>query len=175
MKFNEKLILLRKRAGLSQEELAINLGVSRQSVSKWELGECEPNISKIQTISKQFNISIEFLINNNIDANNDVYNKSIADVVEEVHNIETKPAKPTEVKLIINYWFVFIIIGFVGILICAFIPYLFEHLYCFTGHSGFIGYLEDWCAGAIVWKIGLVTSLVLLVLGIFKTFYKPKK
>ena len=42
MKFNEKLINLRKKAGLSQEELGYKLNVTRQTVSKWELGQTTP-------------------------------------------------------------------------------------------------------------------------------------
>lgn len=46
MKFNEKLIKLRKSAGLSQEELGNRLDVARQTVSKWELGETTPEMAK---------------------------------------------------------------------------------------------------------------------------------
>ena len=46
MKFNEKLIKLRKEKGLSQEGLADKLDVSRQSVSKWESGQTYPEIDK---------------------------------------------------------------------------------------------------------------------------------
>lgn len=58
MPFNEKLIELRKKVGLSLEDLAHKLGVSRQSNSKWELGVCEPNIAKLQNIANLFNVSI---------------------------------------------------------------------------------------------------------------------
>ena len=47
MKLNEKIIYCRKKAGLSQLDLADLLGVSRQSVSKWETGESNPEITKI--------------------------------------------------------------------------------------------------------------------------------
>ena len=47
MKFNEKLIKLRKEQGLSQEELGEKLNVTRQTVSKWELGETTPEMSKL--------------------------------------------------------------------------------------------------------------------------------
>lgn len=58
MPFNEKLIELRKKVGLSLEDLAHKLGVSRQLISKWELGVCEPNIAKLQNFAILFNISI---------------------------------------------------------------------------------------------------------------------
>ena len=43
MKFNEKLVMLRKQNNLSQEQLAEQLNVARQTVSKWELGEINKN------------------------------------------------------------------------------------------------------------------------------------
>ena len=63
MKFNEKLINLRKKAGLSQEELGYKLNVTRQTVSKWELGQTTPEMDKLIEISKIFNISVDELIN----------------------------------------------------------------------------------------------------------------
>ena len=62
MKFNEKLIKLRKEAGLSQEELGNRLNVARQTVSKWELGETTPEMDKLIKISEIFNITLDSLI-----------------------------------------------------------------------------------------------------------------
>ena len=62
MKFNEKLIELRKKEGLSQEELGYKLNVTRQTVSKWELGQTTPEMDKLIEISKIFNISVDELI-----------------------------------------------------------------------------------------------------------------
>lgn len=63
MKFEEKLSLLRKEARLSQEELAEKLNVTRQTVSKWELGQSKPDFDKLMEISKVFNIGLEELTN----------------------------------------------------------------------------------------------------------------
>lgn len=63
MKFNEKLSELRKKEGLSQEELGYKLNVTRQTVSKWELGLTTPEMDKLVEMSKIFNISIDELIN----------------------------------------------------------------------------------------------------------------
>lgn len=63
MKFNEKLIELRRKKGLSQEELGYKLNVTRQTVSKWELGQTTPEMDKLIEISKEFDISIDELIN----------------------------------------------------------------------------------------------------------------
>ena len=54
MDFNEKLQLLRKQKGLTQEELAEILFVSRTAVSKWESGRGYPNIDSLKAISKFF-------------------------------------------------------------------------------------------------------------------------
>ncbi len=62
MKFNEKLIELRKKAGLSQEELGYKLNVTRQTVSKWELGQTTPEMDKLVEISKVFGVTVDELI-----------------------------------------------------------------------------------------------------------------
>ena len=64
MSFNEKLIELRKKEGLSQEELGYKLNVTRQTVSKWELGQTTPEMDKLTEISKLFNVSVDELIGN---------------------------------------------------------------------------------------------------------------
>lgn len=62
MKFNEKLIKLRKEAGFSQEELGNKLNVARQTISKWELGETTPEMDKLIKISEIFNVTLDELI-----------------------------------------------------------------------------------------------------------------
>lgn len=62
MEFNEKLQSLRKEKGLTQEELAEVLYVSRTAVSKWESGRGYPNIESLKDISKFFSISIDDLL-----------------------------------------------------------------------------------------------------------------
>ena len=62
MEFNNKLYELRKQKGLSQEELANRLNVSRQTVSKWEVGESSPDLEKLVAISELFDISLDELV-----------------------------------------------------------------------------------------------------------------
>ena len=62
MEFNEKLQELRKKKGLTQEELADILFVSRTAVSKWESGRGYPNIESLRDISKYFCVSIDDLL-----------------------------------------------------------------------------------------------------------------
>lgn len=66
MKFYEKLIILRKKALLSQEELAEKLDVTRQTISKWELGQSKPDIDKLQMMSKLFEVDINTLTDEEI-------------------------------------------------------------------------------------------------------------
>ncbi len=63
MKINEKIIKIRKEKGLSQEEFGNQINVSRQAVSKWETGETTPDIKKIKEIVQKFNVSYEYLLN----------------------------------------------------------------------------------------------------------------
>lgn len=62
MEFNNKLYTLRKQKGLSQEELANRLNVSRQTVSKWEVGDSTPDLEKLVAISDLFDISLDELV-----------------------------------------------------------------------------------------------------------------
>ena len=62
MEFNEKLQILRKQKGLTQEELAQKLYVSRTAVSKWESGRGYPNIESLKAIAKLFSVSLDELL-----------------------------------------------------------------------------------------------------------------
>ena len=62
MEFNNKLYDLRKKKGFSQEELANRLNVSRQTVSKWEVGDSTPDMEKLIAMSDLFGISLDKLV-----------------------------------------------------------------------------------------------------------------
>jgi transcriptional regulator with XRE-family HTH domain len=62
MEFHEKLQELRKQKGLTQEELAASLFVSRAAVSKWESGRGYPNIESLKAIAKFFSVTIDELL-----------------------------------------------------------------------------------------------------------------
>ena len=57
MKLNEKIAYYRRQGKLSQEELAARVGVSRQAVSKWELGEAAPDINKLLALARAFDVT----------------------------------------------------------------------------------------------------------------------
>ena len=67
MTFKEKLVILRKTRGLTQDEFASAVGVSRQAVYKWECGQSYPEVPKLLEIKTLFSISIDALLDDNFD------------------------------------------------------------------------------------------------------------
>lgn len=100
MKFNEKLIELRKKEGLSQEELGYKLNVTRQTVSKWELGQTTPEMEKLVEMSKIFNISVDELINESEPTNESETTNEPKTVIED-RPIDNKNTKEKNVMIII--------------------------------------------------------------------------
>lgn len=72
MKFEEKIVKLRKSKGLSQEELAEKLGVSRQAVSRWELGSTTPDLTNLKQLSEVFGVSADYLIHDDYESDEDI-------------------------------------------------------------------------------------------------------
>lgn len=90
MKFAYKLQELRKGSGMSQEEFAELLGVSRQSVSKWESGKGYPEIDKLIFISNYFNTSLDLLLK---DTSNCEDSSSILKDSQSVKSSNSTPRK----------------------------------------------------------------------------------
>ena len=88
MKLYEKLTLLRKQRGMSQEDLAKELDVSRQSVYKWETGLSYPEMDKLKKIAEIFGVSFDALLNDNITL------KFGASAAEEASATTAAPAAP---------------------------------------------------------------------------------
>lgn len=65
--FSEKLLELRRKEGLSQEQLADRLGVTRQSVSKWESGTAVPELTKLVALSDLFSVSVDYLVKDRLE------------------------------------------------------------------------------------------------------------
>ncbi|MBQ7907563.1 MAG: leucine-rich repeat protein [Clostridia bacterium] len=95
MKIEEKILILRKQKGLSQEGLANRLNVTRQAVYKWEAGICLPELEKIKQMASLFGVTAEELINNEIslsdtsECNYEEYRESDT----EPTSVEEKPKK----------------------------------------------------------------------------------
>lgn len=62
MELNEKLLELRKKKGLSQMELAEELKVSRQAISRWEVGSAVPSIENLKCLGKLYGVSMDYLL-----------------------------------------------------------------------------------------------------------------
>lgn len=86
MNFGKKLLDARKKANLSQEEIAEKLNITRQTVSKWESNETVPNINQVKLLAKIYKISLEELLN---------YNK----IDEEIESIIKKTNTKTQDKI----------------------------------------------------------------------------
>ena len=86
MNIGKKLLDARKKANLSQEEIAEKLNITRQTVSKWESNETVPNINQVKLLAKIYKISLEELLN---------YNK----IDEEIESIIKKTNTKTQDKI----------------------------------------------------------------------------
>lgn len=76
MNLGNKIYELRKKNGLSQEQVAEKVGVTRQTISKWELGETFPDINQAKALSEIFNVSLDLLVGNDetVKSTTEVYN-----------------------------------------------------------------------------------------------------
>ena len=82
MNINEKILLLRKKDGLSQENLAEKLNVTRQTISNWESGQTTPDILQAKQLSKIFKISQDDLTDNKLELEfKDNSNSILQDIV----------------------------------------------------------------------------------------------
>ena len=88
MFFNEKLKMLRKESGLTQEELAEKINVSRQAITKWESGDGTPDIENLKQISIVFNTTIDELIKE--EKNVTIEEKNCYSYIEELEIDHTK-------------------------------------------------------------------------------------
>lgn len=83
MKFADKILTLRKQRGMSQEELAGNLNVSRQAISRWEMGTAQPDVSNILQLSKLFHVTTDYLLNDECEQQLDMSKKEDSETVDE--------------------------------------------------------------------------------------------
>lgn len=72
MKLCEKILTLRKAEGMSQEDLAEKLNVSRQAVSRWEVGSAMPDAANLLQLSKLFGVTTDYLLNDEYSSDRDI-------------------------------------------------------------------------------------------------------
>lgn len=82
MQLHEKLQLLRKKNGLSQEELADKLGIARQTVSKWETGQAVPEVSGLILLSELYGVTIDRMVKEDDECNLTLSAKTELDYAE---------------------------------------------------------------------------------------------
>lgn len=115
MTLGQNILNYRKKVGLSQEELGEKIDVTRQTISNWELGETSPNTEQLKNLSKVLNVSIDELVNNDIE-----------NVILTKVKLTEKQTK--SIKKILKG----ILIGFITLLIIDIIAFII----CFTNKIG---------------------------------------
>lgn len=86
MKFDERLYQLRKKNGLTQADVAERLGISRQAVSRWEIGVAVPTVEKLKELSELYGVSLDYLMPSDSD---------IPDAGSQMINERTSNGEPT--------------------------------------------------------------------------------
>ncbi len=92
MIFADKLIQLRKKSGWSQEELANQMNVTRQSVSKWESAQAIPELEKIIKLSDLFGVSIDYLLKDEVEERESMSGKGAVTEMEAVRRVSMAEA-----------------------------------------------------------------------------------
>lgn len=120
MKFNEKLLEIRKKQGLSQEELGMELQVSRQTISKWESGQSYPDFQRLVMLSDYFNMTLDELVKG-IDVQ-DVREKNMTDekVASIYMDVESGKATLKKFLTIISY----VVIALIALFVVTFLVHL---------------------------------------------------
>ena len=115
MKFNEKLVMLRKQHNLSQEQVAEKLGVARQTISKWELGETTPEMDKLIVISKLYNITLDELMKE----------ENEGKVVNDLNNTNSQKLAGMTIKILkgIGIFILIVAILYVFLMIIGFVAF----------------------------------------------------
>ncbi len=101
---NERIAAYRKAKGVTQEELAKALGVTNQAVSKWESGQCCPDIQLLPDIADYFGVSIDALMGHRpIPADEDRTNRIISEAIVILNNSGLVSTSYLQRKLCIGY------------------------------------------------------------------------
>lgn len=112
MSFSEKLIRLRKQHGFSQEELGYKLNVTRQTVSKWELGQTVPEMNKLISLSQIYGISLDELTNEDkLNVDNTTKKDDIKIENENKNKTKDKDLRKILIPLIIALVVIALILG----------------------------------------------------------------
>ena len=87
MSFHSKMIKLRKIKCMTQENFATEVGVSRQSVYKWESGQSYPDVEKLLKIARTFGVTVDDMLNDEMDVDRQGTMRPVAEVIAEEERI----------------------------------------------------------------------------------------
>ena len=90
MQFHDKIFQLRKNFNMTQSEMAEVLNVSRQAISKWEMGTVIPDVSNMLAISKFFNVSIDYFVNDDFIIDDSQNTKPTPAIAKTQHHYNIK-------------------------------------------------------------------------------------
>lgn len=146
MEFSEKLIALRKGRELTQEQLAEQLNVSRQSISKWESGQVIPEVEKIVALSKAFNVTLDYLLKPS-----EIDELSVKTDMLELQQKQLLSREQTRTKIFKN------ILYSVTIYFVFFAAFLVEHYFFFSLEW------EVWGKPVIFAEFFVATAIVIII------------
>lgn len=158
MIFSEKLVQLRKKAGWSQEELADQMNVSRQSVSKWEGAQSVPDLEKIIRLSKLFGVTTDYLLKDEIELDEEAQTPAIDEETLSGRYVSLEEASAfLEVKTMTSRTIAY------GVFLCIISPICLLMLGVLS-ESGKYGLSENMAGG-----IGMIIllTIVAIAVGIF--------
>lgn len=158
MSIGEKIQQLRKVSGLSQEQLAEMIGVSRQAISKWETDQSVPEVEKILVLSRVFSISTDELLGNNISINAEVSTPQL----EEIAIINVKKRQFTLGWITLLLGLVMLICDFFMLKIIQYNDK--QNLSYFYDDSHLLKYAEQQPMSTII-----IITTVIIVIGIWLT------
>lgn len=161
MTLGEKIQQLRKAAGISQEQLAEQLDVSRQSISKWELNDAVPEINKIVMLSELFSISTdELLKGSNSQRMDDIEGKQNTSTLQEITKMNAANKQA-------NIGFKTIIVGLIMLVLeFMFLPILGTMQKTHVNGQGFYSDFIEYAGMQPMPIIFTLTAIIILV-GIF--------
>ncbi|MBR1797888.1 MAG: helix-turn-helix transcriptional regulator [Clostridiales bacterium] len=119
MNVADRIQALRKAKGVSQEQLADELGVSRQAVSKWESEQTTPDLDKVILMSEYFDVTTDYILKG-IEPVKEESHKTMGDVLDQ--KVLT-PENGSRVKRVLKYA-LYVFLGVLGIDLISFIIFL---------------------------------------------------
>ena len=108
VELKEKLVTLRKKKGLSQLKLAEMIKVSRQAISRWEVGAAIPSMENLKFLGSLYDVPLDYLLNDNA-----------LEPVDEVQNTRKEEQVQTVSKRRKSIALVLVAIGLLGVILCT--------------------------------------------------------